>query len=104
MDASLGKLQELVIHREAWRATVHGVTKSRIRQSDWTELKVYILMNLDICIRLLHHHYNQGNKHTHHLQKISCVSFDSFFFFLGLNTFIDQNRNHYNQHIFANEK
>ena len=29
MDMGLGELQELVIDREAWRATVHGVTKSR---------------------------------------------------------------------------
>ena len=38
MDTSLGRLQELVINREAWRAANHGVTKSRTRLSDWTEL------------------------------------------------------------------
>ena len=41
MDVSLGALQELVIGREAWRAAIHGVAKSRTRLSDWTELNLW---------------------------------------------------------------
>ena len=53
MEMSLSKPWELVIDREAWRAEVHGVVKSRTRLSDWTELNWtevgYILIALNWC-------------------------------------------------------
>ena len=39
MDMSLSELQEMVMDREAWRAVIHGIAKSRTRLSNWTELK-----------------------------------------------------------------
>ena len=38
MDVSLSELQEMVMDREAWRAAIHGVSKSWTQLSDWTEL------------------------------------------------------------------
>ena len=47
-DMSLSKLWELVMDREAWRAAVHGVSKSRIRLSDWTDR---LIQNVFVSMR-----------------------------------------------------
>ena len=47
MNTSLNELQELVMDREAWRAAIHGVGKSRTRLSVWTELKKLIDTQLE---------------------------------------------------------
>ena len=45
MDMGLGRLRELVMDREAWRAAIHWVAKSQTLLSGWTELNLYLKRN-----------------------------------------------------------
>ena len=53
MDVSLSEIWELVMDREAWRAVIHGVTKSRTGLSDWTELTEWLSWSLILAFWIL---------------------------------------------------
>ena len=64
MDMSLSKLRELVMERETSRATIHSVTKSWARLSDWTELNwCHIIVSVYSCNHCIHYDSTFTYKH-----------------------------------------
>ena len=84
MDMSLNKLPGLVIDREAWHASVHGVAKSWTRLRDWTEWNVYVPIPISLsstsvtqflfCKKVHLYHLDYTYKQYHMIFELALVN------------------------------
>ena len=63
LDVSLSEIREIVMHREAWFAVIHGVTNSQTRLSDWTELN-WLIQKSQTGLILLNFHLFPSYRNT----------------------------------------
>ena len=80
MDMGVGGLWELVMHRQAWWATVHVVAKSQTQLSDWTELKPHSTIRFflfRISFPQRNHHHPKKTKQTRNKCIYHYLSFNS---------------------------
>ena len=70
MDVNLSELREMVMDREAWRAAIHGVTKSRTRLSDLTQLKSLQRKNRKYSTKI---YLNFDTGQALHLWEVVCI-------------------------------
>ena len=79
IDVSLSELRELVMDREAWRAAIHRVTKSRTQLSNWTELIFFLILysfGIRICNYPKSHHFSLNSYHSNN--NINCITYSLF--------------------------